>query len=102
MASMKKKSNCRSADARALIALVLVLAAGCLVASGTLPGSFRPDAPEKISRRTLTFAERVAYQYAIEEVYWRHRIWPQENRGPKPSLDKVMPQQQIDNKVEDY
>jgi hypothetical protein len=24
--------------------------------------------------RTLTFAERVSYQRAIEEVYWRHRI----------------------------
>ena len=28
------------------------------------------------ANRTLTFADRVAYQRAIEEVYWRHRIWP--------------------------
>src|SRR6266568_4027586 len=27
-------------------------------------------------RRQLSFAERVSYQRAIEEVYWRHRIWP--------------------------
>ena len=26
--------------------------------------------------RTFSFAERVAYQRAIEDVYWRHRIWP--------------------------
>ena len=26
--------------------------------------------------RALSFAERVAYQRAIEDVYWRHRIWP--------------------------
>ena len=26
--------------------------------------------------RSLSFADRVAYQRAIEEVYWRHRIWP--------------------------
>ncbi len=26
-------------------------------------------------QRTLTFEERVSYQRAIEEVYWRHRIW---------------------------
>jgi hypothetical protein len=31
------------------------------------------------SNRTLTFTERVAYQRAIEEVYWQHRIWPQAN-----------------------
>lgn len=24
----------------------------------------------------LSFAEGVSYQRAIEEVYWRHRIWP--------------------------
>jgi len=52
--------------------------------------------------RTLTFADRVAYQRAIEEVYWRHRIWPQANRGPKPPLDKVMSQAQIEKKVEGY
>src|SRR5206468_10341028 len=54
----------------------------------------------KIPHRTLTFAERVAYQRAIEEVYWRHRIWPQEH--PKPSLDTVMSQAQLDKKVADY
>ena len=26
--------------------------------------------------RQLFFEDRVAYQRAIEEVYWRHRIWP--------------------------
>ena len=30
----------------------------------------------------LTFKERVAYQRAIEDVYWRHRIWPKENPDP--------------------
>ncbi len=54
------------------------------------------------TNRTLTFADRVAYQRAIEEVYWRHRIWPKANAGPKPPLDKVMSQAQIDKKVEDY
>src|SRR5947208_456416 len=52
--------------------------------------------------RTLTFADRVAYQRAIEEVYWQHRIWPKANAGPKPPLDKVMSQAQIEKKVEDY
>ena len=52
--------------------------------------------------RTLMFADRVAYQRAIEDVYWRHRIWPKENAGSKPPLDKVMSQAQIQEKVEDY
>src|SRR5437867_6325650 len=52
--------------------------------------------------RTLTFADRVAYQRAIEEVYWRHRIWPKANAGSKPPLDKVMTQAQIEKKVENY
>jgi N-acetylneuraminic acid mutarotase len=50
----------------------------------------------------LTFEERVAYQYAIEEVYWRHRIWPKDNPDPKPSLDVVVSQREIAEKVEDY
>jgi hypothetical protein len=54
------------------------------------------------ARRSLTFAERVAYQRAIEDVYWRHRIWPTENPDPKPSLDVVMSQAQVEKKVEDY
>src|SRR5438552_7897443 len=55
--------------------------------------------------RTRSFADRVAYQRAIEEVYWQHRIWPRNggaNAGPKPPLDKVMSQAQIEEKVEDY
>ena len=52
--------------------------------------------------RTLSFADRVAYQRAIENIYWRHRIWPDTNARPKPSLDKVMSRAQIEKKVEDY
>src|SRR6266496_2921604 len=55
--------------------------------------------------RTLTFAERVTYQRAIEEVYWQHRIWPRnggEQPDPKPSFDAVMSQAQLERKVADY
>ena len=51
---------------------------------------------------TLTFSERVAYQRAIEEVYWRHRIWPKKRHDPKPPLDAVMSQAQLEKKVSDY
>src|SRR5262249_45916698 len=51
---------------------------------------------------SLSFAERVAYQRAIEDVYWRHRIWPKERPDRKPSLDAVMSQATIEQKVQDY
>ena len=52
--------------------------------------------------RAFSFAERVAYQRAIEDVYWRHRIWPKENPNPKPALDAAMSQAQLENKVAGY
>ena len=59
-------------------------------------------AQRTVSKRTLTFAERVAYQRAIEDVYWRHRIWPKENSKPKPPLDAVISHAQLEEKVQDY
>jgi hypothetical protein len=60
------------------------------------------EAPAIRGERTLTLADRVAYQRAIEEVYWQHRIWPKPNAGPKPPLDEVMSQADIQRKVADY
>src|SRR4029077_16913682 len=90
---------------RVLMASLVFAGVACLL--GTLPATAgkpalsRTRAPERV-RRTLTFAERVAYQYAIEEIYWRHRIWPKDNPGPKPPLNAVVSQEQIERKVEDY
>jgi N-acetylneuraminic acid mutarotase len=58
--------------------------------------------PGTISNRTLTFEERVGYQRAIEDVYWRERIWPKENADPKPQFDAVISQAQLEKKVTDY
>jgi len=52
--------------------------------------------------RNLSFEDRVAAQGAIEQVYWNHRIWPKENKGPKPALSSLMPDSTIWGKVEDY
>jgi N-acetylneuraminic acid mutarotase len=52
--------------------------------------------------RQLLFEDRVAYQRAVEEVYWRHRIWPKERPDPKSSLDAVMSQATIEEKVQNY
>ena len=70
-----------------------------MLSGGKLFASF-PAA--NVSNRTLTFTDRVAFQRAIEEVYWRHRIWPKENSGPKPSLDAVISQAGLEKKVRDY
>jgi N-acetylneuraminic acid mutarotase len=103
---MQKQTTSHSAffTPRALLALLLCGVA-CSILTGTLLGSLRPEAPAKVTPRILSFAERVAYQRAIEDVYWRHRIWPR-NRGErpdaKPSLDAVMSSGQVENKVADY
>src|SRR6184192_2181459 len=73
-----------------------------LLLAGTVMAFFGPEAPTKVVPRTLSFAERISYQRAIEDVYWRHRIWPKENPNPKPPLDAVMSQAQLEKKVEDY
>src|SRR5437016_3034758 len=106
---MKKQIN-PSIKAQILRSAVILLA---LVADTAIPFALaqsrsRGTAKRSVAAsairadRTLTFADRVAYQRAIEEVYWQHRIWPQANADPKPPLDKVMSQAQIEEKVEDY
>ena len=94
----KKHAHSGFLGSRALIALLVCASAGCSLLASFLA----PATPAKVLHRTLTFEERVAYQRAIEEVYWRHRIWPKENANAKPSLDAVMSQAQLENKVADY
>src|SRR5437879_5510251 len=88
------------------VAIVLPLcAAACSLITGTLLGFLQSEATPKTSQRTLTFQERVAYQRAIEDVYWRHRIWPRnggQRPDPKPSLDSVMSHAQTEKTVRDY
>ena len=98
------RSTFRSAffSPRVLIALLLCAAGGSSIVSGTLLAFFYPEAATKDAKRTLTLEERVAYQRAIEEVYWRHRIWPKERPDPKPSIDAVMSQARMEKKVRNY
>ena len=103
---MKKKSISSSGflNLRTLIGLILCAATACFILMPIRSGLafLRPPAPSNASQRTLTFEERVSYQRAIEDVYWRHRLWPKERPGPKPSLDAVMSQAQLEKKVADY
>ena len=66
-----KKALSRSgfSSPRVVIAVLLCAAAASSMVSGTLPAFFRPEAETRVSDRTLTFVERVAYQKAIEDVY---------------------------------
>jgi hypothetical protein len=98
---MNQHSQSGFLGSRVLLILPLCAAASSIVA-GTLLAFLHPDVPAKMSHKTLTFAERVAYRRAIEDVYWRHRIWPKENPDPKPSLDAVISQAQLEKKVADY
>src|SRR3954453_21796745 len=100
---MKKKHTAQLGSFS--LKLVLCSVAVCSMVTGTLLAFFHPEAPAKASHPAgagLTFAERVAYQRAIEQVYWHHRIWPKSNAKAKPPLDKVMSQAEIEKKVEDY
>src|SRR5436305_2288071 len=100
---MKTKTHFQSGflDSRASV-ILLLCAVASFVLAGSLLGFFCAEAPAKVSYRTLTFAERVSYQRAIEEVYWRHRLWPKERPDPKPPLDAVISQAQLEKKVADY
>ena len=103
MSSMRKKPISRSAFFNHRVSIVLVLSAVAVsIAAGTVLAFVHPETSAKDSDRKLTFEERVSYQRAIEEVYWHHRIWPKENTDPKPSLDAVMSQAQLENKVTGY
>jgi hypothetical protein len=70
--------------------------------SASATGAYDRMAKSPSQPRAFSFVERVVFQRAIEDVYWRHRIWPNENPDPKPSLDAVMSQAQLENKVRGY
>ena len=93
----KRQSSAMAHTPRITGAALLSLAALLMV----MPG-FNPVAQAVPQGRALTFADRVASQRAIEEVYWRQRIWPKERSDSKPSLDRIMPREEIEAKVADY
>src|SRR6266446_5370416 len=85
-----------------LLLLLGICAIPFALAKRSFDGRTTPATSSTQTPRTLSFADRVAYQRAIEDVNWRHRIWPKEQSGPKPPLEKIMSQAQIEQKVEDY
>src|SRR5438034_10467551 len=67
--------------------------------SASATGGYDRMAKSPSQPRTFSFVERVLFQRAIEDVYWQHRTWPKENPDPKPALDAVMSQAELENKV---
>ena len=94
-------SQSRFANAHALTLFLYCAGIACLLGIGT-PRVLSDTQASKSVRGTLTFAERVAYQFGIEDVYWRHRIWPKDNEGPKPPLDAMMSVKEVEKKVTNY
>jgi N-acetylneuraminic acid mutarotase len=100
---MKNKSSSSSGFlSLRTITILFCATAACSILAVPLLAFLHPQGQVNASQRTLTFDERVSYQRAIEEVYWLHRIWPNERPDPKPSLDAVMSQAQLEKKVTDY
>src|SRR5262249_15095956 len=76
-----------------LAGLLTLFVASMAVVAGAVP---RADS------RALDIRERTTAQAAIEGVYWRHRIWPADNAGPKPPLSQVLPESALRAAVENY
>ena len=100
---MRDRRTAQSAffSLRTVFIVLLCAVTVCSLVNRPILAFFHSEIPITGSR-ALSFAERVAYQRAIEDVYWRHRIWPKERPDPKPSLDTVMSQAQLERKVRDY
>ncbi len=82
--------------------IVTIAVLGLLAASGAVASEPTAAAPERDEPRALSFEDRLAAQWAIERVYWAHRIWPKDNPGPKPPLEQVVSPETIRAKVEAY
>jgi N-acetylneuraminic acid mutarotase len=50
---------------------------------------------------SLSYEDRIAAQKAIESVYWKHRLWPKENKSPKPAFEKTISAELLQFKVDD-
>ena len=95
---MKQKIDPETAFLSRPVLGLFIGATICFIAGAELFGFFRPGIGPKSLHEPLTFAKRVTYQRAIEEVYWRHRIWPQERHDAKPSLEAVTSTGEIETK----
>ncbi|HEU5179358.1 MAG TPA: kelch repeat-containing protein [Candidatus Polarisedimenticolia bacterium] len=87
---------------RWLLALLATFGMTMLALDGTSALATQTGSPNSPNEpRRITFQERLDAQRAIEEVLWKHRIWPKENPGPKPPLSAVLSEAALREKVTD-
>jgi N-acetylneuraminic acid mutarotase len=51
--------------------------------------------------QSLTFAERINYERALQAVFFKHRIYPESNLKPNPTFDDVLPLEITEAKIRD-
>jgi hypothetical protein len=85
---------------RWLFSLLAAFGIMMLSLEGTAAFAAPPERSEGVPR-TLSFDERVDAQRAVEEVLWKHRIWPTDNPDPKPHLSAVLSEATLRGKVTD-
>ncbi|MBN2381738.1 hypothetical protein JXQ70_02550 [bacterium] len=81
--------------------LIILILSALLVPPLFYSTNVRASAPESGQQNyhQLTFKERFELQRAIEEVNWRHLIWPEVNHDPKPDFDAMVSAEVIQAKV---
>ncbi|OGF61970.1 MAG: hypothetical protein A2Y62_20840 [Candidatus Fischerbacteria bacterium RBG_13_37_8] len=53
-----------------------------------------------LQARSLSYEERMQCKKIVERIYWEHRIWPKDNKTPKPLFENVMLEEILRSKVE--
>jgi len=53
-------------------------------------------------KKPLTFEQRLEAQRAIEQVFYQHRLWPDQGKRAKPPFEELMPDSVIRAKVTSY
>jgi hypothetical protein len=48
-----------------------------------------------------TMEERIECATVLERHEWERRSWPEDNPGPKPSFDQVVPPEVVEQRVDD-
>lgn len=84
-----------------LVGFMAVLSAPTTTTYALTTFNQKPGTLPQASARALTMAERVACQHTLEEIYWGYRLWSAENPTPKPTLDAVLSQEQLQERVND-
>jgi VCBS repeat-containing protein len=70
---------------------------------GNVSGAIEPLKSAQLEglSQPLDIASRLQCRQAVEDVYWQHRLWPEENQSVKPTLAQVLSPEALRARVED-